>query len=135
MDTLTPNSIFILVCFFSVAIFLLISILYLFGPSPKKESLKNDTQETITIESIMKVLDSPKTNNHKLVQTINLFFEHYDTLELSDYRKKSFLFAVVVHPNTSTEIIIHTEEKLRSLNPELERELNRTLNRALDSRL
>lgn len=83
----------------------------------------------------MKILDSPKTDNHKLLQAVNLFFEYYDTLELSDYRKKSFLFAIVIHPKTSTELIIHTEQKLRALNPELERELNKTLNRALDSRL
>lgn len=134
MDTLTPSSIFILVCFFSVAIFVLISMLYLFGPSPKKESRKNNTQEAITIETIMKILDSPKTDNHKLLQAVNLFFEHYDTLELSDYRKKNFLFAIVVHPKTSTELIIHAEQELRALNPKLERELNRTLNRALDSR-
>lgn len=134
MATLTPSSIFILVCFFSMAIFLLISILYLFGPSPKKDSQKDNAQEVITIEFIMKILNSSKSDNYKLSQAVDLFFEYYDTLELTDYRKKSFLFAVVIHPNTSTELVIHTEEKLRELNPELQRELNKTLNRALDAR-
>lgn len=134
MTTLTPNSVFILVCIFSVAIFLLISMLYLFGPSPKETRTINH-QEVTTLEDIMRILDSPKTNNTKLTRAVNLFFENYEKLDLSDYRKKCFLSAIVIHPNTSTELIIHTEERLRKLNPDLERELNKTLNHALDSRM
>ena len=82
----------------------------------------------------MKILDNPKSDIAKLRRAVDIFFERYDELELSDYRKKSFLFAITIHKNTSTELIISTEERLRDLNPELERELNKTLNRALDAR-
>lgn len=88
----------------------------------------------VTIEEIMRILDSPKSDIQKLSKAAELFFDHYDKLDLSDYRKKSFLFAITVHKHTSTELIIKTEERLRELNPDLERELNKTLNRALDAR-
>lgn len=82
----------------------------------------------------MKVLDNPRSTLTKLTEAADNFFENYDKLELSDYRKRSFLFAITVHHNTSTELIVKTEEKLRELNPTLARDLNKTLNRALDAR-
>lgn len=133
--SLSPDSIFILVSVFCVALFVLLVALWLFGPAPKKpEYQSNEEEYKVTIEEIMKILDSPKSNILKLTKAVDMFFEHYDELDLSDYRKKSFLFAITVHKNTSTELIIHTEERLRELNPDLERELNKTLNRALDAR-
>ncbi|CAM3348639.1 hypothetical protein [Helicobacter labetoulli] len=131
--SLSPDSVFILVSIFCVALFVLLVALWLFGPAPKKVELKEQEQK-VSIEEIMKILDSPKSNILKLTKAVDMFFEHYDELDLSDYRKKNFLFAITVHRNTSTELIIHTEERLRELNPDLERDLNKTLNRALDAR-
>lgn len=132
---LSPDSVFMLVSVFCVALFVLISALYLFGPTPKKpETSQIEHRPKVTIEEIMKILDSPKSDLEALRKAADMFFGHYDELELSDYRKKSFLFAIAVHRNTSTELIIRTEERLRQLNPDLERELNKTLNRALDAR-
>lgn len=132
---LSPDSVFMLVSIFCVAIFVLITMLWLFGPAPKKpEYGEEEKNKSVTIEDIMKVLDNPKSTLTRLTEIADTFFEHYDELELSDYRKKSFLFAIVIHPNTSTELIIQTEEHLRELNPDLARELNKTLNRALDAR-
>ena len=132
---LSPDSVFMLVSVFCVALFVLIAALYLFGPSPKKpQSQAQAPEQKVTIEEIMKILDSPKSDNAKLHKAADLFFGHYDELELSDYRKKNFLFALTVHKNTSTDLIIRTEGRLRELNPDLERELTKTLNRALDAR-
>lgn len=131
--SLSPDSVFILVSIFCVALFVLLVALWLFGPAPKKVELKEQEQK-VSIEEIMKILDSPKSNILKLTKAVDMFFEHYDELDLSDYRKKNFLFTITVHRNTSTELIIHTEERLRELNPDLERDLNKTLNRALDAR-
>lgn len=133
--TLSPNSVFMLVSIFCVAIFVLVTILWLFGPAPKKaEYSKADESKTISIEEIMKILDNPKTPFTKLTETVDNFFQYYDNLELSDYRKKSFLFAVIVHPHTSTELIIETEKHLKELNPDLVSELTKTLNRGLNAR-
>ncbi|TLD81693.1 hypothetical protein LS68_001290 [Helicobacter sp. MIT 05-5293] len=132
---ISPDSIFMLVSIFCVALFALIVILYLFGPSPKKaEDSASKPNQKITIEEIMKVIETPKSDLHKLQKAVDLFFEHYNELELSDYRKRMFLFAVVVHVNTSTELIIETEKRLKELNPELASDLGKTLKRALDAR-
>ena len=133
--TLSPDSVFMLVSIFCVAIFVLVTMLWLFGPTPKRLLMsKQEEVENVSIEDIMKVLDNPKSTLTKLTETADTFFEHYDKLELSDYRKKSFLFAITIHSNTSTELILKTEKRLRELNPDLTRELNKTLNRALDAR-
>lgn len=134
MDALSPDSVFMLVSVLCVALFVLISALYLFGPTPKKPPSSTPEEEKVTIEDIMRILDNQKNDITKITKAVDMFFTHYDKLELSDYRKKSFLFAVVVHKNTSTELIISTEERLRELNPDLERELTKTLNRGLDAR-
>ncbi|CUU39326.1 MULTISPECIES: hypothetical protein [Helicobacter] len=131
---LSPDSVFMLVSIFCVAIFVLVTMLWLFGPAPKKLESENEEKGIVTIEEIMKVLDNPRSTLTKLTEAADNFFENYDKLELSDYRKRSFLFAITVHHNTSTELIVKTEEKLRELNPTLARDLNKTLNRALDAR-
>ncbi|RDU60954.1 hypothetical protein [Helicobacter marmotae] len=132
---LSPDSVFMLVSIFCVALFVLIVLLWLFGPTPKKKEYQiQEIPTKITIEEIMRTLDNPKSDLTHLREAVEKFFTHYNELELSDYRKKSFLFAVAVHKNTSTELIIRTEEELGVLNPDLKRELNKTLNRALDAR-
>lgn len=132
---LSPDDVFMLASIFAVALFVLIAMLYIFGPKPKKIEYENTIEEKkIGIADIMKILDNPKSDLSNLTKASNMFFENYDELDLSDYRKKSFLFAVTVHRNTSTELIINTEEKLRELNPYMARELNKVLGRALDAR-
>lgn len=131
---LSPDSVFMLVSIFCVALLVLLTALWLFGPAPKKVYSYEPAEEKITMEDIMKILDTPKSTLDKLKHAVDLFFTHYDELELSDYRKKAFLFAVIVHKNTSTELIIETEKRLGELNPSLKSELNKTLNRGLDAR-
>lgn len=59
--TLSPNSVFMLVSIFCVAIFVLVTLLWLFGPAPKNaEYNKADESKTMSIEEIMKILDNPK---------------------------------------------------------------------------
>lgn len=133
--TLSPNSVFMLVSIFCVAIFVLVTLLWLFGPAPKNaEYNKADESKTMSIEEIMKILDNPKTPLVRLTEAVDNFFQYYDNLELSDYRKKSFFFAVIVHPHTSTDLIIETEKHLKELNPDLASELSKTLNRGLNAR-
>lgn len=133
---ISPDSVFMLVSVFCVALFTLIVVLYLFGPSPKKaeESTSKSTQK-VTIEEIMKILETPKSDLPKLQKAVDSFFEHYDELALSDYRKRMFLFAVIVHINTSTELIVDTDKRLKELNPNLASELEKTLRRGLDARM
>ncbi|WP_394995270.1 hypothetical protein [uncultured Helicobacter sp.] len=136
MDSLSPQAFFILVSFFFTFLFGVIVLLYLFGPTPKK--VPQTQEETPSphdrLKSIMAVLDDPRSDTKTLQRACNEFFEHYDEMELSDYKKKSFLFAIVVHKHTTHELILNADTLLRKLNPQLERELTKTLNRGLDMR-
>lgn len=137
MDTLSPQAFFILVSFFFTFLFGVIVLLYLFGPTPKK-SLKLEEEESHKpqdrIKTIMEVLDNPKSSAKDLQKASDEFFSHYDEMELSDYKKKAFLFAIVVHKHATHELILNADAALRKLNPELEYELTKTLNRGLDMR-
>ncbi|WP_394908973.1 hypothetical protein [uncultured Helicobacter sp.] len=136
MDTLSPQAFFILVSFFFTFLFGMIVLLYLFGPTPKKvvEEQEEAPSPQDRFRSIMAVLDDPKNDAKALQRAYNEFFEHYDEMELSDYKKKSFLFAIVVHKHTTHELILNADALLRKLNPSLEYELTKTLNRGLDMR-
>ncbi|CAM2761756.1 hypothetical protein LS66_005755 [Helicobacter sp. MIT 03-1614] len=132
---LSPDGVFMLISIFFVALFVLISLLYIFGPAPKKPEYQfKEEERKISIEDIMKILDSPKSDLPTLKKAADMFFDNYDKLTLNDYRKKSFLFAITTHARTSTELIMNTEKRLRELNPGLEKDLNKTLHRALDAR-
>lgn len=131
---LSPQSVFILVTTFLVALLVLITILYLFGPAPKKMEYIKEEEHKLTFEEIQRVLENQKKSLEEIKHTVNLFFQNYDKLELSEYKKRQFLFAVVVHRNTSTELIMQVDSDLRQLNPDMDRDLTRTLNRALDAR-
>lgn len=136
MDTLSPQAFFILVSFFFTFLFGVIVLLYLFGPTPKKvvEAQEEAPSPQDRIKSIMAVLDDPKSDTKALQRAYNEFFEHYDEMELSDYKKKSFLFAIVVHKHTTHELILNADALLRKLNPSLEYELTKTLNHGLNMR-
>lgn len=135
MENLSPQAFFILVSFFSTILITLIVLLYLFGPSPKKHTqIKMEEKSVATIASIMAILDNQKSTPEQLQKAVNMFFDEYDSMDLSDYKKKAFFFALVVHKNVSTELILQVDEDLKKLNPDLERELSKTLNRALDAR-
>ncbi|WP_295701773.1 hypothetical protein [uncultured Helicobacter sp.] len=131
---LSPNSLFMLISIFCVAVLALVVALWFFGPAPKKPEPSIEVEMQTNIEDIMKVLDNPKSDLIQLRKAAESFFTYYNDLQLSDYRKKAFLFAVTVHRNTSTELIINAEERLKELNPDLTRDLNKTLSRALDAR-
>lgn len=131
---LSPQSVFILVTTFLVALLVLITILYLFGPAPKKMEYIKEEEHKLTFEEIQRVLENQKKSLEEIKHTVNLFFQNYDKLELSEYKKRQFLFAVVVHRNTSTELIMQVDSDLRQLNPDMDRDLTSTLNRALDAR-
>lgn len=136
MENLSPQAFFILVSFFSTILIMLIVLLYFFGPSPKKhtQTAMEEKSTTHTIDSIMAILDNQKSTPQQLQKAVNMFFDEYDSMDLSDYKKKAFLFALVVHKNVSTELILQVDEDLKKLNPDLERDLAKTLNRALDAR-
>lgn len=136
MDTLSPQAFFILVSFFFTFLFGVIVLLYLFGPTPKRV-VETDTEEALPqerIKMIMDILDNPKSDAKALQKASDEFFEHYDEMELSDYKKKAFLFAIVVHKHATHDLILNADTSLRKLNPELEHELTKTLNRGLDMR-
>lgn len=137
MDTLSPEALFILVSFFFTFLFGVIVLLYLFGPTPKKV-VTPDEETTPKVQdrfkAIMEIVDNPKSDTKALQEASGDFFTYYDKMELSDYKKKAFLFALVVHKHATHEIIINADTLLRKLNPDLEYELTKTLNRALDAR-
>ncbi|MGI0440345.1 hypothetical protein ACRE1S_07465 [Helicobacter himalayensis] len=135
MENLSPQAFFILVSFFSTILIILIVLLYLFGPSPKKRmQVAEEENSTHTIDTIMAILDDQKSTSQQLQKAVNMFFDEYDSMDLSDYKKKAFFFALVIHKNVSTELILQVDEDLKKLNPDLERELTKTLNRALNAR-
>ncbi|MGI0407080.1 hypothetical protein ACRE1U_07240 [Helicobacter himalayensis] len=135
MENLSPQAFFILVSFFSTILIVLIVLLYLFGPSPKKRTqVAEEENSTHTIDTIMAILDDQKSTSQQLQKAVNMFFDEYDSMDLSDYKKKAFFFALVIHKNVSTELILQVDEDLKKLNPDLERELTKTLNRALNAR-
>ncbi len=135
MENLSPQAFFILVSFFSTILIVLIVLLYLFGPSPKKRTqVAEEENSTHTIDTIMAILDNQKSTPQQLQKAVNIFFDEYDSMDLSDYKKKAFFFALVIHKNVSTELILQVDEDLKKLNPNMERELTKTLNRALDAR-
>ena len=104
---LSPDGVFMLISIFFVALFVLISLLYIFGPAPKKPEYQfKEEERKISIEDIMKILDSPKSDLPTLKKAADMFFDNYDKLTLNDYRKKSFLFAITTHARTSTELKI-----------------------------
>ena len=111
--------------------------MYLFGPAPKKVvTLEEETTPKAQdrLKAIMEIVDNPKSDTKALQKASDDFFTYYDEMELSDYKKKAFLFALVVHKHATHEIIINADTLLRKLNPDLEYELTKTLNRALDAR-
>lgn len=136
MDTLSPEAFFILASFFFTFLFGIIVLLYLFGPTPKKTTSLDEElpKSQDRFKAIMGIIDDPKSDTKALQKASNDFFEHYDEMELSDYKKKAFLFALVVHKHTTHEIILNADSLLRKLNPSLEYELSKTLNRGLDMR-
>ncbi|MFC3868351.1 hypothetical protein [Helicobacter equorum] len=136
MDTLSPEALFILVSFFFTFLFGVIVLLYLFGPTPKKVVVLDEETPKVQdrLKAIMEIVDNPKSDTKALQKASNDFFTYYDEMELSDYKKKAFLFALVVHKHTTHEIIINADTLLRKFNPNLEYELTKTLNRALDAR-
>ncbi len=135
MENLSPQAFFILVSFFFTILIVLIGLLYLFGPSPKKRTqMTEEENSTHTIDTIMAILDNQKSTSQQLQKAVNMFFDEYDSMDLSDYKKKAFFFALVIHKNVSTELILQVDEDLKKLNPDMERELTKTLNRALNAR-
>lgn len=135
MDTFSPEAVFILVSFFAAVLFAVVALFYAFGPTPKPPPLEPEPPSpTSMINDIMRVLDNQKSTLAELSQAVDDFFTHYDELELTDYKKKAFFFALIIHKNVSPELILKVDEDLKNANPHMLSELNKVLTRGLDNR-
>lgn len=135
MDTFSPEAVFILVSFFATVLFAVVALFYAFGPTPKPPPPEPEPPTpTSMMNEIMRVLDNQKSSIVELSQAVDDFFRHYDDLELSDYKKKAFFFALIIHQNVTPELILKVDEDLKAANPHLLSELNKVLTRGLDNR-
>ncbi len=135
MDTFSPEAVFILVSFFATVLFAVVALFYAFGPTPKTPPPEPEPPTpTSMMNEIMRVLDNQKSSIAELSQAVDDFFRHYDDLELSDYKKKAFFFALIIHQNVTPDLILKVDEDLKAANPHLFSELNKVLTRGLDNR-
>ena len=135
MDTFSPQAVFILVSFFAAVLFSVVALFYAFGPTPKPPPLEPDPPTpTSLLNEIMQILDNQRSTLEELTQAVDNFFGYYDDLELTDYKKKAFYFALIIHKNVSRELILRVDEDLKNANPHMLSELNKILTRGLDTR-
>ncbi len=132
---------FELVFYIGVFLFSILAMLIVvahFSKPPKyKTSQKEtqiDTEGLISFGTIMVFLDSPDTTYEDLRNAAREFFENYEALNFNNSQKKAFIYALSKHPNAKSGLILSCLNKLKTLNPDMQRELDKISNYGLNQR-
>lgn len=123
---LSPNSVFVLFCFVSVALLVAITLFYYRQPKAKKAPLGSEKDEVeLDARSIIYMLKLPNSTKENLSCLVDHFLREYSRINPTPHQVKEFLKAVCLHRYTNAQMIIRTQEALTSLNPSLKTQLNR----------
>ncbi len=132
---------FELVFYASLFLFSILAMLIIvaqFSKPPKykafQKEIEIDNDGLISFGTIMVFLDSPDTPYVDLQNAGREFFENYEALNFNKSQKKTFIYALSKHPNAKSALILSCLNKLKMLNPDMQRELDRISNLGLNQR-
>ncbi|PAF48901.1 hypothetical protein BKH41_04545 [Helicobacter sp. 12S02232-10] len=127
-----PNAFFIIVSFVIVFGVFFITLLKLLNKKKQKIALNDD--KIIDYNTVMLLLDSRYSTYKDLQRAIEYFFNNYEKWDLNKSQKKNFLFALCLHKNANSKIILETQKKLTDLNENMKNDFEKIVKKAIDIR-
>ncbi|MDQ7045550.1 MAG: hypothetical protein Q9M32_06545 [Sulfurimonas sp.] len=127
------NALVIIGLFLVLLLAVLLGVFFL-QTKNKKASLQN-TQKLpdISLESLLKKIESKASTRQELKDTLDLVLEHFGNIDnFSLY--ENIIRAIILHPNTNKNLILEFDKELSKRNPEYKKRISDTLTDALNLR-